>query len=101
MKILLCCSGGFSSSIIAQAVIDAGKKQGKTVECRAVSSGNVENYLDGVQVVLMGPQEGYAKPKVEQVCKPLGIPVDIIEHRAYGFCDGEAVLKQAEALVNK
>ena len=43
MKILLCCSGGFSSSIIAQAVVDAGKNQGSGQEKQKRRKGNEGN----------------------------------------------------------
>ncbi len=99
MKILLCCSGGFSSSMVADAVVQAGKKQGKEVTCFAVASGNVESNIGGVECVLMGPQEGYNIPNVKKVCDPLGIPVEIIPQRDYGFVDGQAVLKLAESLI--
>ncbi len=99
MNILLCCDGGFSSSLVAANVQSEAKKQDKDVKCWAVSFGGVEDYIGEIDVVLMGPQAIHAKNSVEEKCRPHGIPVGVMSHRDYGFCDGAAVLKQAEQLI--
>lgn len=78
---------------------ERGKKQDKDVKCWAVSFGGVEDYIGEIDVVLMGPQAIHAKNSVEEKCRPHGIPVGVMSHRDYGFCDGAAVLKQAEQLI--
>lgn len=97
--IRLFCAGGASTSILAEKMRQAAQKRGLEVE---VTFGGVHNLemmkpeeLQKADVALLGPQVGYSKGLVEQKCADAGVPLDVIPMRAYGMCDGDAVLDLA------
>ena len=40
-------------------------------------------------------QVRYLLPKMKELCKDKGIPVDVIQSVHYGLCNGEAILQAA------
>jgi len=97
--IRLFCAGGASTSILAEKMRAAAKDRNLEV---TVTFGGVHNLevmkpeeLCEADVALLGPQVGYTKSLVEQKCADAGVPLAVIPMRAYGLCDGEAVLDLA------
>ena len=88
MKIMLACCLGMSTSVVVQKMKDAAKEQGKDYE-------NVGNF----DVLLLGPQVRHLQRKVKETVGD-SAPVAVIDALAYGRCNGAAILKQAEDLVN-
>ena len=59
----------------------------------AVSGSEVNSHIDKADVLLLGPQVRYLLPKMKELCKDKGIPVDVIQSVHYGLCNGEAILQ--------
>ena len=55
----------------------------------------VNSHIDKADVLLLGPQVRYLLPKMKELCKDKGIPVDVIQSVHYGLCNGEAILQAA------
>lgn len=91
MNILLCCSGGMSTSMLVNKMRAAAKETGVDVVIEATSKADVETFKGKVDVVLLGPQIRFA---VEEVKQALGgnIPVDVIDTIDYGTMNGKKVL---------
>ncbi|MYL58010.1 PTS sugar transporter subunit IIB [Virgibacillus halodenitrificans] len=95
MKIILVCSAGMSTSMLVNKMRKAAEERGMDAEINAVAESQLKNNLDGLDVVLVGPQVRYLEKKIKQQLEPQGIKVAIIDQMAYGMIQGDKVLEQA------
>lgn len=101
-KMRLFCAAGMSTSLLTTNIRKAAAARGLEIDVEAFSISEIEQKLDGVQVVLIGPQAAYMKRKALAACEAHGgIPMDIIPMQIYGKMDGESVLDLALKLANK
>lgn len=98
MRIMLACNAGMSTSMVVAKMLDAAKVQGKDYEIWAVEQGEIEGELGKFDVLLLGPQVRHILRRVEKLVGNYA-KVAMIDSLAYGRCDGAAVLKQAEGLL--
>lgn len=99
MNILLCCDGGFSTSIVVAKMQEEAKKQGKDYEIWAINIGSIKDHIRKADVVLLGPHMVHKTNYAKDAADPLGVPVGIINGTDYSFGYGANVIKQAEELV--
>ena len=100
MKILLACNAGMSTSYLVKKMQTAAKDQGLDAEIKAVSVTEAPQYIDEIDVMLLGPQIRFELPKMKE--KIAGrIPVDVIDMRDYGAVNGKKVLQHALDLIEK
>ncbi|WEV51530.1 PTS fructose transporter subunit IIA [Lactobacillus sp. ESL0731] len=85
MKILLSCSGGMSSSLIANGLVKEGKKRGIDVEVKAVGTEGIADELsaDQYDIVLLAPQAVFRKQAVEDEAKDHHINFLLIPRTMY------------------
>ena len=81
-----------SSSLIVTKM-EKAEARGIEVKIWAVSGSEVNSHIDKADVLLLGPQVRYLLPKMKELCKDKGIPVDVIQSVHYGLCNGEAILQ--------
>ncbi len=98
MRIMLACCAGMSTSLVVSRMQEEAKNQGKDYKIWAVEQGQIEGELGNFDVLLLGPQVRHIMRKVNKIVGDAA-PVAIIDAIAYGRCDGAAVLKQAEDLM--
>lgn len=101
IKIALFCAAGMSTSVLVSKMEKAAKEKGIDVEIEAFPESQMSKHLDGVSVVLLGPQVRFVLQKAKKICEPLGIPVDVIAPVDYGMMNGAKVLENALKLANK
>lgn len=99
MRIMLACNAGMSTSLVVAKMQDAAKAQGRDYKIWAVEQGEIQNELGNFDVLLLGPQVRHLQRKVKATVGD-SAPVAVIDALAYGRCNGAAILKQAEDLVN-
>ncbi len=99
MNILLCCSAGMSTSLLVSKMEKVATALGVEARIWAVSGDAVRAHVDEADVLLLGPQVRFMLAEMKKLGTEKGIPVDVIDMRHYGLCDGEAVLSQAVGLV--
>ncbi len=99
MNIMLACCAGMSTSLVVGKMEEAAKEQGKDYKIWAVEQGQVASEIGNFDVLLLGPQVRHMLRKLTKTVDGAA-PVAVIDPVAYGRCDGAAVLKQAEDLVN-
>lgn len=87
-KILLACSGGFSTSMLVQKMKQAATAKGMDVEIIAVAEENISEHLDS-DILLLGPQIGH---RLDDLKEELDMPVYVIDSFDYGTMNGENVL---------
>jgi cellobiose PTS system EIIB component len=104
-QILLCCAGGFSSSLLVTKMQEHAKQHGvDTYHIWAIGVGEVERQLDHLRkadVLLVAPQVRYLLPDFQRLAQKEGLelPIDMIQPLHYGTCNGEAVLRYADELI--
>lgn len=81
IRVLLCCGAGFSSGFLAQKARQAAKKGKIDMTIEARSESVVSEYMDKMDVLLVGPHYASAVPKLKEECEPHGIQVDLIPGR--------------------
>ncbi|MBP2097668.1 PTS sugar transporter subunit IIB [Enterococcus rivorum] len=101
--IMLVCSAGMSTSLLVTKMQKAAEERGMEADIFAVSASDADNNLEAkdVNVLLLGPQVRFMKTQFEQKLESKGIPLDVINMSDYGLMNGEKVLDQAIALMEK
>lgn len=91
-KVLIVCGTGASSGFMAGNVRKAVKASGEELEILARSDYVVEEYIEEISLLLVGPHLSYIMSDLERIAKPHGVPVELIPQSIYGSLDGQAVL---------
>lgn len=92
-NILLVCGTGASSGFMARNLSKAAKAQGYDFSIRARSQSELEDYIEEIDLVLVGPHFKHMFAGIKAICEEYDVPAEIIDEDAYGELDGEAVLK--------
>lgn len=87
-KVILVCNAGMSTGIMAKKIEEAS---GNTLEVKAYGEAEFEDHLDGVEMILVGPQIRYLVPNIQE---RVSCPVDSIAPQYYGVMNGKAVYQQ-------
>lgn len=90
-QILLVCGTGASSGFMARNIRQAVKARGLNYDVKARSDSVLEDYIEDISLLLVGPHLDYMLSDLEEIAKPYNVPVRIIPKEAYGSLDGEAV----------
>ena len=101
-KIVLFCSAGMSTSLLATKMQKSAKDKGIEVSIETLPEAQMEKRIDDdVDVVLLGPQIRYALRRAKKLCDEKKIPVDVINSVDYGMVDGEKVLEKVIKMMKK
>lgn len=95
MNILLCCSGGFSTSLLMEKMNEEAIKRNIEVNIWAVGLSEVENELDKADIILLGPQIRYELENLEEIVLKKGKKISVIDMGDYGMMRGDRVLDKA------
>lgn len=95
-KILLVCSAGMSTSLMVAKMKEAAEASGETIRIMASAEADLEENLEGVNLVLLGPQVRYLEAKLRSRV-PAEVPVRVIDSVDYGTMNGVKVLAGAMA----
>ncbi|WP_053220004.1 PTS sugar transporter subunit IIB [Virgibacillus senegalensis] len=101
MKIVLVCSAGMSTSMLVSKMEKSAEARQVDVTITAVPESALKHHLDGLDVVLIGPQVCYLEKKIKKQLEPKGVKVEVIDQIAYGMIQGDKVLDQALQLYEK
>lgn len=91
-NILLVCGTGASSGFMAKNIRIAAKARGLEIGVKARSDSTVEDYIEEIDLLLVGPHLSYMLDDLKDIADPYDVPVEIIPKDAYGSLDGDAVL---------
>lgn len=97
MKIILACAGGMSTGMLVNRMKDFAKAQQIEAEIAAYGLSELEDYVEGADLILLGPQVGFQKDEVQQ--KYPNLPVEVIDMVDYGMMNGEKVFKLAQETI--
>lgn len=92
LRILLCCGAGMSSGFLAQQMRIAAKKMDIVAKVEAKNKNSVQDDLDQIDILLLGPHLAYVKEDMETLCAPYHIPVMLIPKDMYASLDGKGLM---------
>lgn len=93
-KVMLVCGSGASSGFMAASIRKAAKAKGVEMEVFARSDAEVPEYIDKIDMILLGSHLKYMKKGMEATASPYHVPVAVIDAIDYGRLDGSAVLEK-------
>lgn len=96
-KIVLLCSAGMSTSLLVKKMREIAETENYDVLVEAYSVSEASVKAADADLVLLGPQVRFNLSSIQK--KLPGKPVDVIDMRAYGTMDGDAVMKQAKEIL--
>ncbi|MCI8598412.1 MAG: PTS sugar transporter subunit IIB [Lachnospiraceae bacterium] len=93
-QILIVCGAGASSGFMAKNIRQELKKRGITGEYSflARSDAELEEYIDEIDMLLLGPHLKYMYASMKEYCDGYKVPVYVIDQKAYGMLDGGAIV---------
>lgn len=101
IHIVLACAFGMSTSMLVQRMQEEAAKRGLDADICAISETEIKKRIDGVDVLLLGPQIRFQLKEFKAEFEPKGVAVDVIEMTDYGRMNGVAVLDKALSLIKK
>lgn len=101
INILLICSLGISTSLLAKKMKDAANEKGIEVNVWAVSDTAAGDNVDKADLIILGPQIRYMLNKINQLVEDKNKPVYVADMRAYGTLNGKTMLEEALKKVGK
>ncbi len=93
-KILIVCGAGASSGFMARNIRQELKKRGMSEEYSFIarSDAELEEYIEEIDMLLLGPHLKYMYDSMKDYCMPYKVPVYVIDQKAYGMLDGGAII---------
>lgn len=95
LRILLACGIGASSGFMAANMRKAAKQQGLNCSVHAVSKSEVMEYVNDIDVLLLGPHFASEVPMYQEKLASYDVVVDSIDPDYYATLDGEGILEDA------
>lgn len=99
--VLLVCGGGASSGFMAQNIRKAAKKRNVELDVIARSESEVDEYVNEINVLLIGPHLKYMEEELRAKVQPYNIPAAVIPQTIYGLLDGNKGLDLILALLGE
>lgn len=99
MKILLVCAGGFSTTMMMEAmkkvVNESQKLDAKDYPMEAIGVDKLDRYINDYEVILVGPQLSHKYEFIKSEAEKIKKPAVLLTSDIYGAMDGATVMKQA------
>ena len=93
-NVLLVCGSGASSGFMAANIRKAAKARNLEITVNARSESTVEDYVEEIDCLMIGPHLASIKEDMEERCEGYDIKVGVIEQAAYARLNGDAALDQ-------
>lgn len=92
-NIMLVCNAGMSTGILAKKIEQAS---GNTLKVQAYSESEYTDYLEGKDLVMIGPQIRFLMPQIKAA---VDVPVHAINPMKYGLMDGQGVYEDIQKII--
>lgn len=92
LNVLLVCGSGASSEFMAANMRKAASKQGLDIDIKARSESEIENYIDEINVLMVGPHLAYILDEVEEYTHGEDVKVILMKPDYYSVLNGEMAI---------
>ncbi len=93
LNVLLVCGSGASSGFMASNIRKAAAKQNLEITIKARGEAEIENYIDEIDALMVGPHLAYILDEIDEYTAGLDVKVILMKPDYYATLDGEAALK--------
>ncbi len=93
LRILLVCGSGASSGFMAANMRKAAKEMGYDVEIRARSESEIDNYIDEIDALMVGPHLAYVMDDIEGYRNGRDFPIILMKAEYYSTLNGEKAIE--------
>lgn len=98
MKIILLCNAGMSTGIMQLKLEECGEKDNINVDVEAIPISEIEENLENVSIILLGPQVRFAEQDIKEMVQN-NIPVFCIDAQDFGLMRADNVWKKVKQLL--
>lgn len=88
LSVLLVCGSGASSGFMAANMRKAAKAKGLDIDIKARSESEIENYIDDIDALMVGPHLAYILDEVEEYKNGRDVKVILMKGEYYSTLDG-------------
>lgn len=92
IRVLLVCGSGASSGFMATNMRKSVAKKKLNIEIKARSEAEIENYIDEIDVLMVGPHLSYILEEVEEYIHEHDVKVILMNSEYYSTLDGEKAI---------
>lgn len=92
LNVLLVCGSGASSGFMAANMRKAAKARGLDMKITARSESEIENYIDEIDALMVGPHLAYIMDDIEEYTQGADVKVILMKPSYYSKLDGSAAL---------
>ena len=93
MKVLVLCSGGFSSSLLVEKMKKLAQSRGEAMEVQATGTEALEDLIDDFDIVLVAPQVRHRFERLSEIAQSHHRPIGLIAPQDFGTANAEKVLE--------
>ena len=101
LRILLVCGSGASSGFMAANMRKAAAKMGLDADIVARSESEIENYIDDIDVLMVGPHLAYILDEVEEYTHGTNVKVILMKGEYYSTLNGEKAIEHLQEELKK
>ncbi len=98
-KILLLCSAGLSTAMVAKKMREAAEARGIECEIDAMGIEAFHECLNEYDIFLLGPQIRFKKEEYSEIAAKVGKKVEVINQLDYGMLKGEKIFDWAISMM--
>jgi len=89
LRVLLVCGSGASSGFMAANIRKAAAGKGMSMTVIARSESEIENYIDDIDCLMVGPHLAYLVDEVDEIVGDADIKVALMKPEYYATLNGE------------
>lgn len=92
LNVLLVCGSGASSGFMAANMRKVIKERGLDIAVAARSESEIENYIDEIDALMVGPHLAYILDDIDEYTQGADVKVILMKAEYYSKLDGAAAL---------
>lgn len=92
LRVLLVCGSGASSGFMAANIRKAATARGIEISVIARSESEIENYIDEIDCLMVGPHLAYLLDEVDEIVGDTNVKVELMKPEYYATLNGDKAL---------
>lgn len=100
LNVLLVCGSGASSGFMAANMRKAASAKGLEIDIKARSESEIENYIDEIDALMVGPHLAYILDEVEDYIHGNNVKVILMRADYYSTLDGNKAIDHLNEEMN-
>ena len=101
LNVLLVCGSGASSGFMAANMRKEAAKRGLDMKITARSESEIENYIDEIDALMIGPHLQYLEDEMEERCEGTDVKVILMKPEYYSVLNGEKAIDHLLSVVGE